>query len=113
MLNWADRFNICSFLDNHLYEESHHTIECVLAAGATESLSLSAGHAFPSLFDFHQQHKDWLFGQFAYDLKNELEDLRSENPDGVDVPDLYFFLPQYVLQLSKQQLSVGSLTNDH
>ncbi len=34
MLNWGNRFNICCFLDNHNYHFSHHSIECVLAAGS-------------------------------------------------------------------------------
>ena len=32
-----------------------------------------------------------LFGHFSYDLKNQLENLSSKNPDHVLFPDLHFF----------------------
>src|SRR5438132_557475 len=36
MLSWANRFNICSFLDNHQYTSSYQTVECLVAAGAVQ-----------------------------------------------------------------------------
>lgn len=102
MLNWGNQFNICCFLDNHLYNSSHHSIECVLAAGV-----LHAHAALPV-----NNNDDWLFGHFAYDLKNEIEKLSSSNPDGVKFPDIFFFQPKYVIQLSLTEILIGSFNND-
>ncbi len=103
MLNWGNQFNICCFLDNHQYNSSHHSIECLLAAG-----SLHDYFSFPNT-----ENTDWLFGHITYDLKNEIEELHSDNPDGIRFPGLLFFQPQYVIKLSSSELSIGSFHDDH
>lgn len=113
MLNWCNRFNICCFLDNHNYHLSHHTIECMAAADASDSIQANAGNAIDQLYSFHQQHNDWIFGHLSYDLKNEIESLSSNNPDRVQFPDLFFFVPQVLVELSKTTISIGSLMDDH
>lgn len=113
MLNWCNRFNICCFLDNHQYHDSHHTIECLVAAGSVSSLRMASGNAFATLQQFHADHNDWIFGHLAYDLKNEIETLTSSNPDHVGFPDLFFFVPQVILELDDRSISIGSLHNDH
>lgn len=113
MLSWCNRFNICCFLDNQQYASSLHRYECLAAAGATHSLQVNAGdNAFAQLQSFYDVHGDWLFGHLAYDLKNELEPLASSHPDGIGFPDLFFFVPEVVLQLTGDALLIGSLTED-
>ena len=107
MLNWVNRFNICCFLDNQHYHLPHQHIECLAAAGALHTLALQAGHAFDGLRQFCQQHNDWLFGHLSYDLKNEVEGLTSRHPDSIGFPDLCFFVPEVVLQLSNHALHIG------
>ena len=53
--------------------------------------------AFDKLKEFRNNHKDYLFGYLSYDLKNDTEDLSSNNPDHLDFPALYFFQPQKVI----------------
>jgi para-aminobenzoate synthetase component 1 len=113
MLNWCNRFNICCFLDNHQYHLSHHTVECLIAAGSVSSIRAAAGNAFTALKQFHTDNNDWIFGHLAYDLKNEIETLSSSNPDHVGFPDLFFFVPQVILELNDTSVSIGSLYNDH
>src|SRR5579859_2207323 len=52
MLNWASRFNICCFLDNHSYDLPGHTVECLLAAGAKDAIQADAGNALDTLRRF-------------------------------------------------------------
>src|SRR5688572_6930587 len=113
MLNWANRFNICCLLDNQQYQLPHHSIECLMAAGARRSLSASAGNALDQLSSFYNQEKDWLFGHLAYDLKNELEPLSSSHPDGIGFPDLFFFIPEIIIQLGLDEISIGAGGEDH
>lgn len=114
MLNWCNRFNICCFLDSQQYPSSLHRVECLLAAGAVHSLTVNAGdHAFLQLKTFYEKHGDWMFGHLGYDLKNELEPLVSRHPDGIDFPDLFFFIPNIVAQLNEQEISIGSFKADH
>jgi para-aminobenzoate synthetase component 1 len=50
--------------------------------------------------------KDWWFGYLGYDLKNEIEDLKSENQDGLNMPEMNFFRPRWVFILDADTLQV-------
>jgi para-aminobenzoate synthetase component I len=106
MLNWVKPFNIFCLLDNQEYRFTDPAFECLLAAGAKHRIEINAGNAFDSLKHFYDEHKDWLFGHLSYDLKNETEQLSSENKDGIGFPDLHFFVPEIVLQLKKDELTI-------
>lgn len=113
MLSWVNQFNICCFLDNQQYNLPHHSIECMAAAGAVQTLATAAGTVFDQLQSFYKQHGDWLFGHLSYDLKNETDGLTSANADGIGFPDLCFFVPEVVLQLSGQELLIGAFDTRH
>lgn len=113
MLNWANRFSICCFLDNQHYQESHHSYECLMAAGALRTIAAGAGNALQQLQEWYQHQPDWLFGHFSYELKNEIEPLQSHHPDGIGFPDLFFFVPEFVILLNEQELSIGYNGNEH
>ncbi len=113
MLSWCNRFNICAFLDNHHYQLPAHSYECLAACGAVASVTANAGNALQQLQKFLNEQTDWCFGHLSYDLKNETEQLQSRHADQIGFPDLFFFVPEYVFQLSDTTLSIGSLQNDH
>lgn len=108
MLSWVNRFNICCFLDNHQYSSSHNTVECLAAAGAASIFSPTE-NILPSLQELYRNNQDWLFGHFAYDLKNAVAPLLSSHPDQIGFPDIFFFQPETVLQLSGNQLTISTL----
>ena len=111
LLNWANRFNIYSFLDNHQYHSTYKGIECLVAAGAAKIFSPSE-NILPQLSSFCEQQNDWLFGHINYDLKNSIEPLQSSHPDHIGFPDIFFFQPEVVLQLTEDQLIISSLTKE-
>ena len=113
MLNWANQFNICCLLDNHQYNLSHHRYECILAAGCLRSVKSEAGNAFDQLQQFINDEHDWIFGHLSYDLKNEIEPLSSQRFDGIKFPDLFFFVPEIIIQLEESVLSIGSYEANH
>lgn len=106
MLNWVKPFNIFCLLDNHQYHFEEPAFECLMAAGSKRSFESAAGNTFSQLKVFYNEEKDWLFGHFSYDLKNEMEQLVSMNFDGIGFPDCHFFVPEIVLQLSNEQLTI-------
>ena len=112
MLNWCNQFNICCFLDNHNYHLSHNSVECLAAAGSIHKVQAQAGTAIDQFSEFYHQHDDWMFGHLGYDLKNEIEELSSGNADHVELPDLFFFIPQFVIQLGESSISIGSIENN-
>ena len=106
MLNWADQFSIFCFLDNHNYQIAPHTVECLMAAGVKRSVQAGVGNALAQLQEFIDQSPGWLFGHLGYDLKNEIEDLLSSNPDRIRFPDLYFFEPSVIIRLNEIEMHV-------
>ncbi|MCS7035186.1 MAG: aminodeoxychorismate synthase component I [Saprospiraceae bacterium] len=79
--------------------------ECLLAAGAADAICAESGSAFSQLRHFHDYHDDWRFGFLGYDLKNETECLHSRHPDGIALPDLYFFRPEVVIGIRAGDVS--------
>ena len=108
VLNWAKRFNTFCFLDNHQYQLEPHTVECLLAAGVKRQLTANTGDALEQLQTFLDAGNSWLFGHLGYDLKNEIEELSSSNPDKIQFPDLFFFEPEVVIRLSATELVIES-----
>ena len=96
-LTWANGFEVCCYLDSNHYQDSYGAYDFVIAAGATKELKCVVGKAFEEWKAFYETHKNWMFGFLSYDLKNELEDLKSNHQDRLLFPDLYFFIPQYVI----------------
>ena len=112
MLNWANQFNICCFMDNHGYHSGHGSYECMVAAGARKWVKLRAGNAFSLLNAFSHQQRDWLFGHFGFDLKQETEQVPSLLPDRIGFPDCYFFVPEHLLLVKGNEVQVSSYSKD-
>lgn len=108
VLNYAQRFDTFSFLDNNLYDIFPHSMECLLAAGVKRQVSCSAGNALDQLQDFIDTKPCWLFGHLGYDLKNEIEDLSSSGPDPIAFPDLFFFEPEVLIRISGDKMEIDA-----
>lgn len=106
MLNYAKRFSTFCFLDNHHYQLSPHSAECLLAAGVKRSVKANSGQALSQLDSFINEKSSWLFGHLAYDLKNEMESLHSDHPDGIKFPDLYFFEPELLIKFDSELMEI-------
>jgi para-aminobenzoate synthetase component 1 len=109
LLIWGSRFSSCCFLDNHHYQGSLQQVECLLAAGVVDAVQANAGNALQQLNNFQQKHpKQWIFGHLAYDLKQETEHIPSTHVDETGFADLYFFIPEIVVQLNTDTLSISA-----
>ncbi len=99
-LHWANGFSHVAYLDHNQYKGyANPSFDCLIGAGAISNLQCEAGNAFAQLAQFQQQTNDWLFGFLGYDLKNEVEHLTSNLPDGTGFPDLYFFQPEHIVTI--------------
>jgi para-aminobenzoate synthetase component 1 len=79
----------------------------MLAVGCKRSMH-SSQMSLEALYRFQSDTPDWLTGYFAYDLKNELEALQSNNPTSIAVPHLQFVQPEVVLIFQYDRVSVHS-----
>lgn len=109
VLAWAQQFREVIFLDSNDYPQQYSSYDCILAVDAFTSIQTDFHNAFEDLKQYHQINSDWLFGYLSYDLKNDLEDLNSNNFDGLHFPDLFFFQPKKLFLLKGNQLEIQYL----
>jgi para-aminobenzoate synthetase component 1 len=105
-LKWAAAAEVCCVLDSNDYKDQYSKFDLLLAVGSKEELNTNSAHKFNDLKAFYDQHKTWMFGLLNYELKNEVEQLESANPDSLNFPELFFFIPQYLLVIKGDQVEV-------
>ena len=103
MLNWASRFSIFCFLDNSGYGLAPQTYECLLAAGAKQSVQ--AGVNKLSDVDALMEQKKWIFGHLCYEALHQQFGLPPKK-DKIGFPLFYFFQPQVVVFLKGAELTI-------
>ena len=64
--------------------------------------------AFEKLEEFQKSSTGRIFGYLGYDLKNDLEDLHSENPDILNMPEAAFFEPELEVDFQSGKLEIKS-----
>ena len=97
-------------MDSNDYPQRYSSYDCMLAVDAFTSVKTDYHNAFEDLKQYQQTTKDWLFGYLSYDLKNDVEVLHSNNFDGLDFPDLFFFQPKKIVTLKGNQIEIQYLT---
>lgn len=82
--------------------------DCILEKGyfaidEKESLEITKDDEliFTELDKFLSLQDEWKFGFLSYDLKNDVEDLSSNNFDGVAFPKLRFFIPKTLIEQTR------------
>jgi len=109
LLEWSNQFKEVTFLDTNNYQQKYTTYDSVLAVDAFTSIKTDYFNAFEDLHQYQSHTKDWLFGYFSFDLKNDTEALTSKNFDGLAFPDLYFFQPKKLFFLKGNRLEIHYL----
>ncbi len=109
LLYWANQFREVVLLDSNAFHQKYSTYDAVLAVDALTSLQTDYNNAFQDLQQYQSQTKDWLFGYLSYDLKNDIEELHSNNFDGLTFPDLFFFQPKKLFLIKGNQVEIQYL----
>ena len=109
LLLWSNSFREVLFLDSNAYHQEYSNFDCLLAVDAFTSLKTDFESAFEELHQYQIHTKDWILGYLTYDLKNSVEDLKSNNFDGLSFPDLFFFQPKKMFLLKGNQLEIQYL----
>lgn len=99
LVTWAQQYETVVFLDSNNYEEKYSHFDAILAVEEFTSIKTDYTDAFEQLKEYQSYTKDYLFGYLSYDLKNDSEQLSSNNFDGLGFPDLFFFQPQKIILL--------------
>src|SRR3954470_21023253 len=100
-----NQFNRVCVFDSNSQSNDKTFINCpkLIAIDCVQELIIKHGDdALNQLQRFIDASKGWLFGYLSYDLKNEIENLYSENEDGVQFPLLHFFSPLLILEINQE-----------
>lgn len=107
-LQWACTFDAVCYLDSNNFSDPYTKFDTLIAVGAKDEIIANAGNAFKQLAKFRHKHPNWITGFFGYDLKNEVEHLRSSNIDKLQFPDLYFFAPKHLILIKGDRIEIIS-----
>lgn len=109
-LQWAARFDSVCYLDSNGFRDNYGNINVFIAVGEKSKFVAEESakkDAFQRLQNFVDQHPHtWVPGFLSYDLKNELEDLHTAEPNRTGMPLAYFFVPKYTLLIGKYNVEI-------
>ncbi|MDG1728350.1 MAG: aminodeoxychorismate synthase component I [Algibacter sp.] len=113
LLNWAQQFDDVVWLDSNQNSnkdtQKHYSYDAVLAVDAFTSIKTDFHQGFEKLKEYQSYAKDWIFGYLAYDLKNDVEVLKSQNFDDLGFSDLCFFQPKKLFLIKDNQVEIQYL----
>lgn len=112
ILNWSQQFREIVVLDSNVQSNinsKYSSFDLVVAVDAFTAIKTDCSNAFEDLYEYQSRTKDWLFGYLSYDLKNDIEDLKSQNFDGLQFPDLFLFQPKKIFLLKGNELEIQYL----
>jgi para-aminobenzoate synthetase component 1 len=94
LLAWSQQFYEAIWMDSNQIHQTYSSFDSMLAVDAMTCIQTDYHDAFMKLKEYQSITKDWIFGYLTYDLKNAVEELKSDNFDGLQFSELYFFQPK-------------------
>ena len=113
LLNYSKNRDVFFFLNSNTNKTSNHlysNYEMLSAFGIADEINIDIKNNFSKLKKFYNKNKDWIFGFFSYDLKNEIENLESKNIDKIKFPIMYFFIPKFVFEIKNHIVKIHYLS---
>jgi len=118
LINYSNEKDVYFIIDSNSNirknEDIYKKYDFIAAFGIKKQIECKSPSksGFSDLNIFYKENKDWIFGYLSYDLKNEIENLSSNNIDNLDFSNLYFIIPEIVICLSENKLSVEFFDDD-
>ncbi len=101
LLAWGQQYETIVWLDSNNHEQSYSSFDSVLAVDEFTSIKTDYLNAFEKLKEYQTYTRDYIFGYVSYDVKNDVENLQSNNFDNLNFSDIYFFQPQKLIFLKE------------
>lgn len=111
-LHWANTFSNACYFDSNHYSDPYSAFDVFIGAGAKQQISNYGQGSLSKLKGFLQSEAGFIPGFLSYDLKNEIENLDSKNPDYLKFPDIHFFLPEHLIIINGNMVRVYTETPD-
>ena len=105
LLELSKDYNKVVWLDSNDHKDKYGNFDAILAFDRQTDKSDFSFKNIDELSNYIDNKHDWLFGYFSYDLKNEFEELTSNNFDGLHFPNVHFFQPQKIVTLKNRVLT--------
>ena len=110
LINFSKRYTHSCVLLSNKYSDKYSQYQTIVCLGSRKVIESNC-NSFAKLRKFQSDNKDWLFGFLSYDLKNEVEQLQSNNIDNFSFPNLFFFIPETILFISDRDLMVETFSS--
>lgn len=109
LLGYAASQDVFCLFNSNRHRQPHSSFDLQLAIGARREL-LMYDHrgAFEALIEFNSHKTSPAVGYLAYDLKNDVERLSSENEDRMHFPLLHFFEPCTLIEWKEDEVQIHS-----
>ena len=107
-LQWASSFDVFCCLDSNNFNDKYSKFDLLLAVGGKAEVTVQPGDNFDQLQKFKVQNPGWITGFLTYDVKNEIEQLKSVNSDHLHFPELYFFSPRHLIIIKNNAAEITS-----
>ena len=104
VLNWANQFSVCCFLDNHQYNSPNKNIECL--AAVSSMMTISGNNALTAINTFYNTQSDWLFGHINYEYNPISESTDQSYNNQIGFNQINFFQPETVVRLNDDSLFI-------
>lgn len=111
LLEYAREFELSVILDSNSVQSANRSRfdKYDLVAGfARNKKETEVIENFNALHKINSNNTNWYLGYLSYDLKNEIEDLKSDNPDGLKWPSLLFFIPEILFLVKGNSIQIYS-----
>ncbi len=90
--------------NEQLQTDPYGSYDLLIAAGSLETTKTGKS-SFDSIQTLHEKN-DWIFGFLTYDVKNQVEKLHSNNFDGLQIEEYFFFIPRFVLTQQANKITI-------
>lgn len=107
LLDFSKLYKYSSILLSNSTEDKFSNFQTIFSFGEKDYLA-SESDSFNKLRQFQNKYNDWMFGFLSYDLKNETENLNSDNLDRFNDPNLLFYIPETIFFIDENELKVES-----
>ncbi len=107
IIAWAMIYDYFLYVNGNDHEPLHGAFPQRIFVGKASHL-VSDADSFGRLDAFINDHNDWIYGYFSYDLKNETEALLSKNPLTIPHPHLEFVVPETIVFFQPDGLIIES-----
>ena len=81
----------------------YYEYDFIFAFSASKSIK-SSHNSITKLNKFIAENPFWKFGFLSYNLKNEVENLNSKNHNTFNIPNMFFFVPEFIIYKKNDQI---------